>query len=94
MNEDNNFIHKYCDPFLLPKNHENISSGSEYDSEKRIVRHKKNMIWGLLLNKSKGFEWWVSLLFFVLNGKKLSSHMAQISEHTNSPIQKNILMIK
>ena len=46
------------------------------------------MIWYLLLNKSKGFEWWVSLLFFVLNDNKLSSHMAQISEHTNSPIQK------
>ena len=29
------------------------------------------------------FEWQVSLLFIVLNDKKLSSHMAQISEHIN-----------
>ena len=42
----------------------------------------------LLLNKSKSFGWQVSLLFFVLKEKKLSSHMAQISAHINSSNQK------
>ena len=37
MNNDNNFIHKYYAPFLLSNNHEDISSGSEYNSEKQIV---------------------------------------------------------
>ena len=31
MNDDNNFIHKYYVPFLSSKNHEDVSSGSEYD---------------------------------------------------------------
>ena len=44
---------------------------------------KKGML-DLLLNKSNRFEWHVSLLFFVLNDKKLPSHMAHISEHSNS----------
>ena len=31
MNDDYNFIHKYYAPFLSSNNHEDISSGSEYD---------------------------------------------------------------
>ena len=39
----------------------------------------------ILLNKPKRFEWQISLLFFILNDKKLSPHMAQMSEHNNYP---------
>ena len=42
----------------------------------------------LLLNKPKSFEWQVLLLFHVINDKKLSSHMAQISEQINYPNKK------
>ena len=40
-------------------------------------------ILNLLLNKPKSFVYQVSLLFFVLTDKKLSSHTDQISEHMN-----------
>ena len=46
---------------FLSKNYEDVSSGSEYDSAKRTVSRHKNNIWDLLLNKSKSFEWKVSL---------------------------------
>ena len=36
------------------------------------------------IKKSNNFEGWVSLLFFVLNDKKLSSNIDKISEHINS----------
>ena len=39
---------------------------------------------GLLLKKSKSFEWNLLLLFFVLNDNELSSHMSQINEYINS----------
>ena len=55
MNDDENFIHKYYARFLPSNNHEDVSSGSECDSEKRRVRRNKNIISDLLLNKSKGF---------------------------------------
>ena len=32
MNYDDNYIHKYYAPFLSSNNHEDVSSGSEYDS--------------------------------------------------------------
>ena len=83
MNDDENFIHKYYAPFLSSKNHEDVSSGSRYDSAKRRVFCHKNIILDLLLNESNSFEWEVSLLFFVLDDNKLSSHMAQISEQIN-----------
>ena len=63
---------------------EELSFGSEYDLAKLRVRRNKIIIFDLLLNKSNIFEWKVSLLFFVINDKKLSSSMAQISEHINS----------
>ena len=94
MNDDETFIHKYYSPFLPSENNEDVSSGSEYDSSKRRVRRNKNIILDILLNKSKSFEWQVSLLFFVINDKKLSSHMAQISEHVNSSNQKIVPMIR
>ena len=75
MNANGNFIHKYYAPFLSSNNNEDISSGSEYDSVKRRVRRHKNTILDLLLNKSNSFEYQVSM-FFSLNDKKLSSHMA------------------
>ena len=53
MNYDEHFIHKYYAPFLPSNNHEDISSGSQYDSEKRRVRCNKRIILDLLLNKSK-----------------------------------------
>ena len=73
-----NIIHHF-----FSKNREGVSSGPEYGSSKRTVRHHKKIILNLLLKKSKIFEWQVSLLFFVLDNKKLTSHMAQISEHIN-----------
>ena len=83
-NNDENYMHKYYAPFLSSKNHEDLSSGLEYDSAKLRVRRNKHIILYLLLNKSKSFEWQVSLLFFILNENQLSSHMAQISENINS----------
>ena len=43
MNDDENFIHKYYAPFWLSKNHEDVSSVSEYDSGKRIVLRLKKL---------------------------------------------------
>ena len=57
MNDEKTFIRKYYAPFLLSKNNEDVSSGSEYYSAKRRVRRNKNIIFDLLLNKSKSFEW-------------------------------------
>ena len=44
MNDDDYFIHKYYLPFLSSKNHEDVSSGSEYDSAKRKSCCNKNVI--------------------------------------------------
>ena len=77
MNNDEIAIHKYYAPFLSSNNHSDASSRSRYDSEKRRdCCHKKLYS---LLNKSKSLEWKVSLLFLILNDKKLSSHTTQIS---------------
>ena len=43
-----------------------------------------NVILDLLLNKSIISEWWVSLLNFISNDKKLLYHTDQINEHNNS----------
>ena len=75
-------------------NHEDVSSESYYDSAKRKSHYHKIIILDLLLKKSNSFECQVSLLFFALNDNKLSSHMAQISEHIDSSNQKFITMIK
>ena len=72
MNDDENVIHKYYALFLSSKNHEDVSSGSEYDSGKWKVCFNKNIILYLLFNKSNSFEWQVLLLFFVLNDKTVS----------------------
>ena len=79
-----NFIHKYYASFLSSKNHKDLFSVSEYDSDKWRVCRNENIILDVLLNKSKSFECQVSLLFFVIGNKKFSSHMDQISEHINS----------
>ena len=50
-----NLIHKYYSPFLPSRNNEHVSSGSEYNPEKQIVRRHENDILYLLLNKSKRF---------------------------------------
>ena len=84
MNDDGYFIHKYYAPFLPSKNNGDVSSRSEYDSAKQRVSHNKKIILDLLLNKSKSFEWKVSLLFLLINDTKLSSNMDQISEHVDS----------
>ena len=44
-------IDKYYAQFLSSKNHEDISSGSEYDSAKQRVHRNKNIILDLLLYK-------------------------------------------
>ena len=59
MYDDENFIHKYYEPFLPSNNNEDVSSGSEYDSAKLRVHRNKKIILGIFLNKSKGFEWQV-----------------------------------
>ena len=41
MNDYKNIIYKYYAPFLPSNNHENASSGSEYDSAKQRVRLNK-----------------------------------------------------
>ena len=51
MNKDENFIHKY---YALYHN-EDVSSGSENYSAKRRVCSNKNIIFDVLLNKSKIF---------------------------------------
>ena len=56
MNDDDNIIHKYYAPFLSSKNHEDVSSGSEYDLANRRVRQDKKIILDLLLSKPKRFE--------------------------------------
>ena len=43
INDDDNVIHKYYAPCLSSKNHEDVSSGSEYDTEKRVC-HNTNII--------------------------------------------------
>ena len=37
-----------------------------------------------IIKEIRGFEWQVSLLFFVMNYKKLSLHVAQISQQNYS----------
>ena len=44
INDDGNVIHKYYAPFLPSKNHEDVSSGSKYDSDNWGVRRNKNVI--------------------------------------------------
>ena len=56
MNDDENFIHKYYAYLLPSNNHEDISSGSEYDASEQRVLHNKNIILDLLLNKSRGVK--------------------------------------
>ena len=56
-----------------------------YLQEKNIIQKNKDLssqkcYFGLVLNKLKSFKCQVSLLFFVLNKNKLSSHMDQIRE--------------
>ena len=45
MNDDDNFIHKYYVPFLSSKNHTYVSSGSEYESEKKEFVIIKKLFW-------------------------------------------------
>ena len=37
MNDDVNILHKYYSPFLSPNKYEDVSTGTEYDTEKRRV---------------------------------------------------------
>ena len=83
--------HKYYAHFLSSNNHE------MYIQEKSMVNQDSEFvaitnILDLLLKKSRNFERKVSLLFFVLNNKKLLSHMAQISEQINSSNKKSFLL--
>ena len=57
MNDDDKFIHKYYAPFPSSNNHENVYSGSDYNSEKRKFCRHKNITLDLLLNESNIFEW-------------------------------------
>ena len=44
MNDDDNYIHNCYAQFLSSNNHEDLISGTEYDSEKRMVCHQKNVM--------------------------------------------------
>ena len=46
MNYYDNFINRYDAPFLSSNSHEDVFSGSEYDSEKLTNRRHKNIILG------------------------------------------------
>ena len=56
INGDSNYIHKYYAPFLLSNIHEDLSTGTLYDSDKLRVCCQINIILDLLLRKSKSFE--------------------------------------
>ena len=45
MNDNDNYMYKYYAPFLSSSNHEDVSSGSEYDSAKLRVRRNKILFW-------------------------------------------------
>ena len=74
-NYDGKTFHKYYAPF-----HRQITT--KVYIQQNIIKQKaelvviKKVIFYLLLYKSKSFEWQIYLLFFVLNYKKLSLHMA------------------
>ena len=53
MNDNEKFIDKKFTLFLPSKNIEDVSFGSEYDSEKWRVRRNKNINLDLLFNESK-----------------------------------------
>ena len=80
MNDAENFIHKYYAQFFLSKNHADLSSVLEYDSEKQRVFHKK-LYFGFTIKYIK--EFWMAgiIVIFVLNDKKFPSQMNHISEH-------------
>ena len=81
INDDENFINKYYAPFILSNNHKDISLlDQNMISENRILCRHKNIILDLLLKKSNSFKWQVLLLCFLLNNKKISSHMDPIIE--------------
>ena len=84
MNDYGNFIHKDYSPFLSSNNHEYVSSVSEYDSGKRIVCHNENKFSDLSLNKSKSFEWQVSLLFFSQRQEIFITYGSDYWQHINS----------
>ena len=75
MKDDDNFTHHYYyAKFLSSMNHEDVSSGSEYVPAKRRVRHNKNIILDLLLNKSKIFQWQISLLLLFSTARNVSTY--------------------
>ena len=41
MNYPDNYMHQYYAPCLSSKNHEKVSSGSEYDSSKQRAHRNK-----------------------------------------------------
>ena len=55
INDKDNYMHKYYEPFLSSKSNKYISSGSEYDSAKGRFCRQKKIILNLLLKKSKSF---------------------------------------
>ena len=70
MNDDYNVSHKYVAPLFSSNDKKYVSTGTEYDWAKRRFRlHEKNIL-DLLLKTLNIFERKVSLLLFVLNGKK------------------------
>ena len=49
MNDYENYMHKYYAPFLSSNKHEDVSSGSEYDSVKQRVCCNKKHYFGFTI---------------------------------------------
>ena len=74
---------KFYTPLLLSTNREGVPPRTDFELAKRLICRYKNVIIDSLLNIFLSFGWKVSLLFLVLNDKKLSSHIDQTSQHIN-----------
>ena len=55
MNYYYNYMHKYYAPFLSSNNHLYVSSGSEYNSDKRRVCCNKKVPLDSIINESNSF---------------------------------------
>ena len=89
MNDDTNFPINIMHLFNHQMTMIMYLQEHKYDSSKTQSLSSYKYYIGFIIKEIKEFEWQVSLLFFVLNNKKLSQHMAQISERINYTNQKN-----
>ena len=55
MNEYGNYTHKCYSPFLSSNNHEDVSSGSEYDFSKTKILSPEKHYFGFIIKEIKEF---------------------------------------